>query len=100
MTISAQFTSSTLPTKHTSLVPTVQKLGLTTTFEFRDGQIVVVESRMIPESSELVFPDDTPWAGDLVVPRLEKLVELVESVIETFAALIVHGGAGASQAPV
>lgn len=76
--------------KHTALIPTASLLGTRMIAPYRDGVLHPEEAtvEIDPKSIKLKFPNDTAFAGDEVIPTLENLVDLVDGIVESFAALV------------
>jgi hypothetical protein len=76
--------------KHEALVPGVT-MTASPVLRLRDddGTLnpVVVGDPVTSSDLKVIFPAETPFAGQKVIPTLEGLVELTERIIEAFAAL-------------
>lgn len=73
--------------KHSELVPTVQQMEMETVVQ-ADGDNLNVTLSVKPESLKLVFPDNTAFSGEPVLESLEKLIQLVDGIVEAFAGLV------------
>lgn len=80
--------------KHTLLAPTDFMFQTRISVPIEDGALQVAKGQINydPDSVKLVFPDNTAFSGDEVVPTLKNLVELVHSIVEAFSALVAARG--------
>ena len=74
--------------KHTALVPVgaLRDIKVAGAYSIDDPLNGCWEVEM-PNAS-VIFPDDAPMAGRPIVEALEEMVQLVESILETFGRLI------------
>lgn len=83
--------------KHQTLIP-VFASGITPTAtigEWPNGSLrLIYDTSEKPAPVGLRFPPEYALGDHEIIPTLHKLVELVEGIIETFAALIPNGQAG------
>lgn len=80
--------------KHKALVPTHQQIVVNANFQIVDGKISAenIQVSHDPDSLKLVFPDDSAFGGNEVVPMLENLVQIADGILEAFAALVAARG--------
>ncbi|MCF8503967.1 MAG: hypothetical protein K9G59_03565 [Caulobacter sp.] len=76
--------------KHSAIIPMAPyvELAFGTGFD-ADGAFdpALLTVRAVSDGLNFVFPKNGPFGGDEVVPTLEELVELVDGIIDAFAAL-------------
>ena len=70
--------------KHRSIVPS---LISTISPEMHIGQSIVLEATQKPSSIQVIFPNDSVFAGEEIIPILHNLVKVTTGVIEAFEAL-------------
>ncbi len=75
--------------KHTVLILTTSQLEIAVNASYNINNVGAGGVRLDIQNFHYVFPNDRPFANEKVIPTLEKLVAMIEGILESFSNMVV-----------